>query len=614
MRNLARWSMVFLCFLVAGTAAAAALENQMRKHASPYLALHGGDPVHWQEWNTATVERARREGKLLYLSIGYFSCHWCHVMQRESYQNAEIARTLNAHFISVKVDRELEPALDARLIEFSEKTRGRSGWPLNVFVTPDGHPLYATLYHPPQEFMTIIVRVEQLWRNDRARLIQLARVEAVKSQGPGKPQVSGEQANLLATMTVAEALKQADSVQGGFGDQSKFPQFPQLSFLLAHYEHSQDKRLKEFLLLTLDSMVQNGLHDHLGGGFFRYTTDPSWKTPHFEKMLYDNAQLARLYRNAARIFGREDYRRIADRTLDFMLSELRASSGAYIASLSALDDKGVEGGYYLWSATELEGLLTPAERNAYRPHAGMIDAAPFETGYLPLQAMTVSQVATQTKRTPDAVAALIASAEDKLRAVRSKRVLPRDTKELAAWNGLALAAFAEAAQTAKDPRYRQAAQTLRDFLVKELWSGDTLVRSRVAGKASGKVALEDYAYVTLGLTEWAVLTGKARDAAQAQAVAASAWKRFYGPQGFRLEENSLLTAEDGQDALTDGAMASPSAVLAEASLRLAEMSGDAALRRRALSALNSGADTIHANPFWYATQASALRRAAGLKP
>ena len=257
MRNLASGFMLFLVVLAAGTVGAAPLENQMRKHASPYLALHGDDPVLWQEWNAASVERARREGKLLYLSIGYFSCHWCHVMQRESYRNAEIARTLNTHFIPVKVDRELEPALDARLIEFSEKTRGRSGWPLNVFVTPDGHPLYATLYHPPQEFMTIIVRVEQLWRNDRARLMQLARVEAVKSQGPGKPQVSGEQARGLAGQVVAEALKQADSVQGGFGDQSKFPQFPQLSFLLAHYEHTKDKRLGEFLLLTFDAMAPN---------------------------------------------------------------------------------------------------------------------------------------------------------------------------------------------------------------------------------------------------------------------------------------------------------------------------------------------------------------------
>jgi len=605
---------VVLVFLSQGVAVATPLANQLRQHASPYLALHGDDPVAWQEWNPTTVERARREGKLLYLSIGYFSCHWCHVMQRESYRNAQIARYLNAHFIPVKVDRELEPALDARLIEFVENTRGMSGWPLNVFVTPDGHPLYATLYHPPQDFLNILERIEQLWRTDRARLATLARTAAVKPQGPGKPEVNGAQARALADKVVTEALKTADSVQGGFGDQHKFPQSPQLTFLLAHYERTPDPRLKDFLLLTLDAMAVNGLQDHLGGGFFRYTVDPSWKTPHFEKMLYDNAQLASLYRNAARVFGREDYRRIADRTLDFMLRELRAESGANIAALSALDDKGVEGGYYLWSATEVATLLTTDELQAYRPYAGMTDAAPFDAGYLPLQAMSATAVAAQHQLKLADVEKRIASAEDKLRAARAKRVLPRDTKELGAWNGLALAAFAEAAQATGELRYRQAAQAVRNYLTTDLWNGKSLVRSRVQGKVSGKVALEDYAYVTLGLTKWATLTGEPRDYALAKAVANAAWKRFYGAQGFRLEENSLLVAETGQDVLSDGPMPSPSAVLAEASLYLAEKTGDAALRRQVLAALNSGSAVISANPFWYATPVSALLRAAGIVP
>ena len=614
MRTRMNWLTVVLVFLSLSTANAAPLENQLRQHPSPYLALHGDDPVAWQEWNAASVERARREGKLLYLSIGYFSCHWCHVMQRESYRNAQIARYLNEHVIPVKVDRELEPALDARLIEFAEKTRGMSGWPLNVFVTPDGHPLYATLYHPPEEFHKILVRIEQLWRNDRARLTTLARIEAVAPQGPGKPEANGAQARALADSVVAEALKTADKVQGGFGEQSKFPQSPQLTFLLAHYERKQDPRLKEFLLLTLDAMAINGLQDHLGSGFFRYTVDPSWKTPHFEKMLYDNAQLARLYRDAARVFGRDDYRRIANRTLDFMLRELRAPSGALIAALSALDDKGVEGGYYLWSTADLERLLTPVEREVYRLHAGMIDAAPFESGYLPLRALPVAEIAARRKQEPADVDKQIASAEDKLRAARAQRVLPRDTKELAAWNGLALMAFAEAAQATKDPRYHEAAQAIRDFLAKQLWDGKALVRSRANGKASGKVALEDYAYVTLGLTEWAVLTGEARDYALAQAVASAAWNRFYGPNGFRLEESSLLVTETGQDVLSDGAMPSPSAVLAEASLRLTEKTGDKALRRQVLAALNSGSAAISNNPFWYATPVAARLRAAGIAP
>lgn len=612
MRSPIKWYTAFLAFLALGTASAAPLENQLRQHPSPYLALHGGDPVAWQEWNTASIERARREGKLLYLSIGYFSCHWCHVMQRESYQNSSIARFLNEHVIPVKVDRELEPALDARLIEFVEKTRGISGWPLNVFVTPDGHPLYATLYHPPEEFHKVLVRIEELWRSDRKRLTELARIEAVTPQGPGKPEVNAAQARSLAAKVVAEALKGADSVQGGFGDQSKFPQYPQLAFLLAHYERTHDPRLKEFLLISLDAMASNGLQDHLGGGFFRYTVDPSWKTPHFEKMLYDNAQLARLYRDAARVFERDDYRGIADRTLDFMMRDLRAPSGAFIAALSALDDQGVEGGYYLWSAEQLERLLTPEEREIYRLHTGMTDAAPFDTGYLPLRAVTAEELANQRKQALTDVRKLIASAETKLRTARAKRNLPRDTKELAAWNGLALAAFAEAARVTKEPRFLAAARAVKNYLADTLWDGKSLARSRANRKVSGKVALEDYAYVTLGLTEWATLTGEKSDVELAKRIAGVAWKRFYGPKGFRLEENTLLVAEAGQDVISDGPMPSPSAVLSEASLRLAEMTGDRDLRRQVLAALNSGSAVISANPILFSTPVAAMLRAAGV--
>ena len=207
-----------LVTVLPATTHAAPLANRLFNHPSPYLALHGTDPVAWQEWNAETVARARQEGKLLYVSIGYFSCHWCHVMQRESYKNPEIARTLNRLFIPVKVDRELDPALDARLIEFADKTRGQSGWPLNAFVTPDGHPLYATLYHPPEEFQKILARIEQLWRGDRERLAELARVAAVPPTGPGKPEVNADQARAQAARVVADALKLADSVQGGFGD------------------------------------------------------------------------------------------------------------------------------------------------------------------------------------------------------------------------------------------------------------------------------------------------------------------------------------------------------------------------------------------------------------
>ena len=598
---------LLLIVLLPLAAAAAPLANQLRHHPSPYLALHAADPVAWQEWGPAAVARARAEGKLLYLSIGYFSCHWCHVMQRESYRDAGIARFLNRHFIPVKVDRELEPALDQRLIDFAQRTRGRSGWPLNVFVTPDGHPLYATLYHPPQEFLEVLKRVDERWRTDRARLAELARIEDVQPTGPGAPRIDRAEAEALVEAARAEALRQADTIQGGFGAPNKFPQVPQLTFLLAQLERHEDAVLREFLVLTLDAMADNGLHDQLGGGFFRYTVDPSWTTPHFEKMLYDNAQLARLYFAAARVLGRDDYRRLAQRTLDFLLREMLATDGAFIASLSALDDRGVEGGYYLWSEKQLATVLTADERAAWKLHAGMTGVPPFDHGWLPLRAMAPAAVAQRLQRMPAAVERQLGSAEGKLRAARARRGLPRDTKVLAAWNGLALAAFVAGVQATNEPRYRQAAQSVRDVLVMKLWDGRQLRRS----PAGGRAALEDYAYVAHGLGAWAQLTGEQRDYEQAAAIARAGWQRFYGASGWRLGEDALLIAETGQDVINDGPMPSPSAILIEASLALAEALDDDALHRQALAALNSGQAVIADNPFWHVTPARVMRKAAG---
>jgi uncharacterized protein YyaL (SSP411 family) len=593
------------------------LTNQLKNNVSPYLVLHGDDPVDWQEWNAATVARARQEGKLLFVSIGYFSCHWCHVMQRESYRNPDIVRFLNSHFIPVKVDRELEPALDARMTDFVETTRGLSGWPLNVFVTPDGHPIYATLYHPATEFQMILQRVDDLWSRDHARLADMARAEAVQPKGPGKPEVSAASARALGEQVAQAARQQADVLQGGFGEQGKFPLVPQLDFLLARFERSGDRRLGEFLRLTFDVMANKGLRDHLGGGFFRYTVDPSWKTPHFEKMLYDNAQLARLYFDAARVFEREDYRRIARETVDFMLREMRLPNGAFIAALSAVDARGIEGGHYLWSAANLEKLLTPDEREIYRRYAGMQDAPPFKGGYLPQPRAAPAGLAASLKRDPQEVTALIASAESKLREARAQRSLPRDTKELAAWNGLALLALTAAARDAvaqADPigaeRYREAAEAARNYLANVLWDGNELARARVDGKASGSAAPEDYAYVADALSAWAALSGEERDLALAKTIALAGWSRFYGPRGWRLDPDSLIEKETGQDVLSDGPTPSPSARLIDVSLRLAQETHDPKLRRQALGALNSGAELIAANPFWYATPVAVLLRAA----
>ena len=592
-------------------ATAAGLSNQLKNHPSPYLALHGSDPVAWQDWDARAVQAASRENKLLFVSIGYFSCHWCHVMQRESYKNPDIADYLNKHFIPVKVDRELEPALDARLIAFAEKTQGVSGWPLNVFLTPDGYPLYAVMYLPPAEFKGVLERLQQLWQQDPEGLKRVARKAAGGGNGPGTPKLSAATVKGYVSSVIKTSQQIGDPFNGGFGEQSKFPSVPQLDFLLHQYQLQPDPRLKILLTRTLDNMMHYGLYDHLGGGFFRYTVDPGWRTPHFEKMLYDNALLARLYLRAGSLMGREDYTRVVRQTLDFMSQVMRRPGGGFIAALSAIDSNNIEGGYYLWQPGELKKRLTTEELKVYLPLRGMSDAPAFEDGHLPIANKTVAEVAGITGMSTGKVAALLASADRKLLTARTARSLPADSKLLAGWNGLALSAYTEAARAKLGPDYAGIASGIRNYLVGQLWDGKQLQRSVVDGRAIGQASLEDYAQVARGLLDYALLTGRADDFDTVRSVVNVGWQRFYGNTGWRLSQTSLMQPEAGQDAIADGPMPSPSGSLMATTLELAARLDDDSLRRQALVALNSGHDVIAADPFWYVGHVGAMSAAIG---
>ena len=605
-----RLLVVFALALIVQVAAADVLSNRLKHHPSPYLAMHGDDPVAWQDWGPAAIARARREGKLLFVSVGYFSCHWCHVMQRESYKNPAIAAYINRHFVPVKVDRELESALDARLIEFAERTQGQGGWPLNVFMTPDGYPLFAVLYQPPDVFREQIQRVQTLWASEGQSLARLARREAAPAHGPGAPRLDARQVAAHRDRFIKALLDNADLLQGGLGNRSKFPPSPQLLLLLELHAQRPDPRLNEFLTLTLDVMAQRGLYDHVGGGFFRYTTDPSWKTPHFEKMLYDNAQLARIYHRAGRLLQRSEYRHIAERTIRFLAREMHSRDGAFLAALSAVDDRNVEGGYYLWQEQELKRLLTGDELAVLGYAFRMKGHAPFDAGHLPWRAHSPEETAAELRLNVPQVSRYQDTAMAKLFDARRQRSLPRDTKLLAGWNGLMLTTLAEMARdTPRDPEWQRLAQGTRDYLVKELWSGDRLKRAVAGGRELGAASLEDYAYVAEGLLAWAQLTGVDEDYRLALAVVRAAWKRFYSRQGWRLADRSLMAAEPGQDVMSDGPMPAPSAVLIRVSLTLAAHQRDSALRQQALAALNSGHRLIGQDPVWHASHIAAMLQA-----
>jgi uncharacterized protein len=577
---------LFLILLLAAAPAfAAPLKNALAGHASPYLALHGKDPVAWQEWSAETLARARRENKPLFVSLGYFSCHWCHVMQRESYRDPAIAALLNKHFIPVKVDRELNGALDAALLDFVQRLQGVSGWPLNAFVTPEGYPAYAVLYLPPAEFKALLTRLATNWKEHPDQLKQAAREtapahEPVRVQVP-TPSLAGEREQAY----LASVWQNADSLQGGFSRVSKFPMAPHLARLLEIYGRDRDARLGAFLQLTLDQMARRGLRDHVNGGFFRYTVDPDWHTPHFEKMLADNAQLATVYARAAELFQRPDYRGVAFDALDFLLDTLAAPGGGYFTATSALDRRGREGGAYLWSTAALKKRLSPDEFALAARAWKLETAAAFPLGHLPLE---------QAELTP-AERARLRPVLRKLKAAGRQRQAPVDTKINAGLNGLALTAFVRAGKG--EPRYEKAGRELAAFLAGHMLAQGRLIKTRAGQRVFPEAELDDHAYVVAGLADYAAAYRDQAVEQPARRLAAQAWQRFFTPEGWRREETPLLATLRPEPALADGALPSASACLQSATRALLRARPDAALSASLERALALALPAMAREPF-----------------
>jgi len=580
--------------------------NALAGNPSPYLAMHADDPVDWRDWGPQVLAQARAEGKPIFISSGYFACHWCHVMQGESYRDPEIAALINRHFVPVKLDRELHPALDAYLIGFVQRTAGPAGWPLNVFLSPEGYPMVGLTYAPPAQFRTFLERLVRTWTREPAELSDLARRGALElaaedraaTSTPSRVPSSAE----LAGALVRHALLIGDDLAGGFGHQSRFPMAPNLMALLALQAREPDPALGDFLTVTLDAMATKGLRDHLGGGFYRYTVDPDWYTPHFEKMLYDQALLVPLYLRAAEVLGRPDDREIARETLDFLLREMSGPSGGFVSSLSALDGEGEEGGYYLWRPEELERLLSGAERRLMAEVWRLEGAPRFAAGHLPLLGPSPGEAAARQGLDPEAAERLFGAARNKLLSARGSRTLPRDDKELAGWNGLALSALAAGAAAFDEPRYREAAARLSAFLTERLIRGETLYRALDDQGWTVAATLEDYAYVARGLWDWAAVSGAQADRARALRLVDLAWSRFHGEGGWRLDADALLPGIPAEVALRDSPLPSPVAGL----IALALASGDPELAARARSALAGSAEAVAANPFAFAGQALLL--------
>ncbi len=606
-----------LLMLCAAIDQAMAASNQLRGHPVPYLALHGDDPIHWQEWGPEVMERARREDKVVLLSIGYYSCHWCHVMQRESFQNSDIAEFVNEHFIFVKVDKEMNPLLDDAMMSFAQATIRRGGWPLNVFIAPTGSPIYALIYLPPEQFRLVLERMKTIWETDRDALLALverltwdAEAEAIRAPRDGEI----ETLQLSARQRI---MRRADQFQGGFGSQSKFPSVPQLRFLLEAAERYPDEESAEFLTTTLNAMVELGLRDHLAGGFFRYTVDPGWEIPHFEKMLYDNVSLAQLFLDAGRVFERQDYLEVAQETLRFMRDRMWGDS-ALMSSLSAVDDKDIEGGYYLWQTDELRELLTAQEYAAADAAWGVARPPDLEAGNHIRQLRGMEEAAKKLGQPLAETKALLRTAGEKLLTARDLRGLPVDYKQVSGWNGLALAVFTDAAEIFPDDGFAETAAKLQHFLVEEALKNEgseklSLARAIVDGEPHGVGSLEDYAYVALGLARWAQSTGMADDITRAAAVARAGWSRYFEGNGWRRSPGLVRTIPEVVPVFTDGATLSPSTVLVDISGWLAAQLDDEAWASQVQKARFGGLDRLAEEPYWYVGQLVLLMRDGDLE-
>ncbi len=483
------------------------MPNRLANETSPYLLQHATNPVDWYPWGPEALARAHDQDKPIFLSIGYSSCHWCHVMERESFTDPTTAAYLNEHFVSIKVDREERPDLDAIYMKAVTALTGRGGWPLSAWLTPDGVPFYGGTYYPgtPRfgmpSFRQILEALVEMWEERREELHQA--VERMQSH------LDRDETTSLASVparpygeTIARALRAIDGaydpVNSGWGDAPKFPQPLVLDALLAHQIVKPQPELKLQIESTLDAMAAGGMYDHLGGGFHRYATDDAWLVPHFEKTLYDNAQLARTYLHAWQLTGRPRYRAVVEQTLDYLLREMRHPEGGFFSAQDA-DFEGREGASYMWTMEELRNILTAEDADLIAETYGV-------TAQGHLDGASILHLAGGPSGDPsegDAplTDARLTTARAALLAARDTRGRPlRDDKILAGWNGLVLAALAEAGRALPSDLYREAAEATGGFLMREfVRPGHRLFHTWKDGRQSGNGFLDDYAFLVEGL-------------------------------------------------------------------------------------------------------------------
>ena len=502
--------------------------NRLAQEKSPYLLQHAHNPVDWYPWGEEAFQTARVQNKPIFLSIGYATCHWCHVMERESFENEEIAALMNRHYVAIKVDREERPDVDRIYMTFVQATTGSGGWPMSVWLTPELQPFFGGTYFPPENrwghpgFGSILTQIAQAWASDRQKIEESARhvVEQLKKQvevAPGRAGAPYDAATLESAFSIFR--RTFDSSLGGFGPAPKFPRVSVHHFLLRYYARTKNPEALDMVLLTLREMAKGGMNDQLGGGFHRYSVDDRWRVPHFEKMLYDQAQIAISCLEAFQATGDRQYADTARRIFDYVLRDMTDAGGGFYSAEDAdsaiapehPDLKG-EGAFYIWSLEEIRSLVSQPAADWFCYRYGVaagsnVESDPhgeFTGKNILYQAHTVEETARHFSQPPGAVQNGIDRACGLLMAARAKRVRPLlDDKILTAWNGLMISTFAKGGAVLDDPRYAEAARRASEFVIGHLYDAPSgrLLRRYREGDAAIPAFLDDYAMFVQGLLD-----------------------------------------------------------------------------------------------------------------
>jgi hypothetical protein len=579
--------------------------NRLALEASPYLLQHAHNPVNWYPWGDEAFEEARRTKRPVFLSVGYSTCHWCHVMEEESFEDLEIARFLNEHYVAIKVDREERPDVDAIYMTAVQALSGQGGWPMSVWLTPDREPFFGGTYFPARDgdrgasagFLTVLGGVAQVWRDDPLRVARASASlsEAVRGALGGGEAAAGLPGPKPIEDAVALVKRSFDDRNGGLRRAPKFPSNLPVRLLLRHHRRTKDPESLSMAALTLERMAAGGLFDQVGGGFHRYSTDTVWLVPHFEKMLYDNALLAVAYAEAWQATGRTDFARVARQTLDYLLREMTSPEGAFYSATDA-DSEGEEGRFFVWTEEEIRRLLGDGADRLIAYH-GVTRDGNFEGA-------NILHVPRPDEKEWEA----LAGARATLYAAREKRVHPlRDEKVLAAWNGLAISAFAFGGRVLGERRYVDAAARAAGFLLAALRVDGRLVRSWKGGRTSGPGFLEDHAFLAQGLLDLYEATFDLRWLGEAVALSEEVEARFADPRGAwfatAADHEKLLAREKPSH---DGAEPSGASVALLNALRLSAFTADDRWRAVAEKALRWYAPALEDRPLALAEMLLAL--------